>query len=58
MDLDRLINGAPWTFNNHLLVFHQLEAGEDPVEVPLVSLTFLVQVHELPMGLFIESIAK
>ncbi|MBA0854162.1 hypothetical protein Goshw_026805 [Gossypium schwendimanii] len=27
--MKRLLNGAPWTFNNHLLVIHRLEDGED-----------------------------
>ncbi|MBA0829727.1 hypothetical protein Goarm_014310 [Gossypium armourianum] len=22
MDLKRVINGSPWTFNNHMLLFH------------------------------------
>ncbi|MBA0736593.1 hypothetical protein Gogos_010129, partial [Gossypium gossypioides] len=28
MDLDRVLNGALWTFNNHLLVFHLLGMGK------------------------------
>ncbi|KAH1106687.1 hypothetical protein J1N35_010455 [Gossypium stocksii] len=32
MDLERVINGAPWTFNNHLMVFYRLEKGEDTVK--------------------------
>ncbi|MFQ6634064.1 hypothetical protein Gotur_010379 [Gossypium turneri] len=36
IDLERVINGAHWTFNNHLLVFHRLEMGEDSVKVPLL----------------------
>ncbi|MBA0742132.1 hypothetical protein Gogos_015231 [Gossypium gossypioides] len=27
-----VINGVPWTFNNHLLVFHRLVMGEDPLK--------------------------
>ncbi|MBA0843186.1 hypothetical protein Goarm_000397 [Gossypium armourianum] len=49
---------ALWTFNNHLLVFHRLKDGEDPMKVLLVLSTLWVQVHELPLGLFSESIAK
>lgn len=29
MDMNRVIIGAHWTFNNHLLIFHKLLAGED-----------------------------
>ncbi|MBA0607447.1 hypothetical protein Godav_019745, partial [Gossypium davidsonii] len=31
MDIDRVINGNPWTFNKHLLLIHQLENDEDPM---------------------------
>ncbi|MBA0576367.1 hypothetical protein Golob_027786, partial [Gossypium lobatum] len=33
VDIDKVIKGAPWTFNNHLLVFHRLLEDEDPMEV-------------------------
>ncbi|MBA0873280.1 hypothetical protein Goshw_000247 [Gossypium schwendimanii] len=58
MDTDRVTKGTPWTFNNHLLIFHRLENGEDPMQVPLVSMTFWVQVHELPPCFFLEVVAK
>ncbi|MBA0584191.1 hypothetical protein Gorai_015016 [Gossypium raimondii] len=58
MDLERVINGAHWTFNNHLMVFHRLEKGEDPVNVPLLFVNFWVQVHDLPKGLFSKTIAR
>ncbi|MBA0814764.1 hypothetical protein Gohar_020571 [Gossypium harknessii] len=32
MDLDRVVNGALWIFNNHLLVFRKLHVGEDQVK--------------------------
>ncbi|MBA0825107.1 hypothetical protein Goarm_021719, partial [Gossypium armourianum] len=35
LGIDRVINGAPWTFNNHLLLFHQLGENENPLEVSL-----------------------
>ncbi|KAH1121889.1 hypothetical protein J1N35_005049 [Gossypium stocksii] len=31
--IDQVLNGAPWTFNNHLLVIHHLEDGEDPMKL-------------------------
>ncbi|MBA0771722.1 hypothetical protein Gotri_007203 [Gossypium trilobum] len=36
VDIDRVVKGASWTFNNHLLVFHQLENNEDPMQIPLI----------------------
>lgn len=41
IDIMRVINGAPWTFNNHLLVFHRLTKNEDSVAVPLIYTLFL-----------------
>ncbi|MBA0780576.1 hypothetical protein Gotri_004663, partial [Gossypium trilobum] len=35
LDLDWVINGAPWTFNNHLLVFNQLKEDDGPLRVAL-----------------------
>ncbi|MBA0810771.1 hypothetical protein Gohar_002730 [Gossypium harknessii] len=58
MDLERIINGAPWTFKNHLLVFHRLEVGEDLVNVPLTLVNFWVQVRKLLMGVFSVMIGR
>ncbi|MBA0651276.1 hypothetical protein Goklo_018619, partial [Gossypium klotzschianum] len=54
VDLDRFLEGSPWTFNNHLLLFHKLR--EDPIVVPLFWSNFLVQVHGLPTGLMSANI--
>ncbi|MBA0872648.1 hypothetical protein Goshw_017814 [Gossypium schwendimanii] len=32
MDLDRVLKGSPWTFNNHLLMLHRLEKEEAPLK--------------------------
>ncbi|KAK5818786.1 hypothetical protein PVK06_023731 [Gossypium arboreum] len=32
VDNDQVVNGAPWMFNNHLLVFQNMERSEDPIE--------------------------
>ncbi|MBA0772980.1 hypothetical protein Gotri_008286, partial [Gossypium trilobum] len=47
VDIDRVIKGAPWTFNNHLLVFRRLLEDKDPIEVPLTYSFFWVQIHDL-----------
>ena len=48
------MDGGLWTFNNHLLILHELKAGEDPVDVPLFFSPFWLQVHDLPSCLFSE----
>ncbi|MBA0671054.1 hypothetical protein Goklo_025525 [Gossypium klotzschianum] len=42
VDMERVIKWSPWTFNNHLLVLHKLQWGEDPVRIPLISSPFWV----------------
>ncbi|MBA0634772.1 hypothetical protein Godav_028817 [Gossypium davidsonii] len=58
IDFDRVVNGTPWTFNNHLLVFNHLKHGEDPLEVDLLFTEFWIQIHNLPPGMFTSIIAK
>lgn len=52
IDMDRVLNGSPWTFNNHLLVLRRLKLGEDPLKVPLEHVMFWVQIHDIPLGFF------
>lgn len=39
-DMDCVIKGGPWSFDNALLVFNVIKQGEDPVKVPLVEVDF------------------
>ncbi|MBA0833643.1 hypothetical protein Goarm_006073, partial [Gossypium armourianum] len=48
VDIDRVVKGASWTFNNYLLVFDQLENNEDPMQIPMIFSWFWVQIHDLP----------
>lgn len=58
MVLERVIAGAPWTFNGQLMVFHQLDRGEDPLKVPLTQDNFWVQIHEVSIGFFSGSFVR
>lgn len=57
MDMERVLKGLYWTFNNHLLILNNLKRGEDPLKIPLVHVPFWVQIHEVPLGLFSRSLA-
>ncbi|MFQ6641486.1 hypothetical protein Gotur_015953 [Gossypium turneri] len=57
MDMNRVLKGSPWTFNNHLLVLYKLELGEDPLQIPLVLTPFWVQIYNIPTGLFSDILA-
>ncbi|MBA0721709.1 hypothetical protein Golax_009223, partial [Gossypium laxum] len=58
IDMDKVVKGSPRTFNNPLLMLHCLTKGEDSLKVPLINANFLVQIHEIPTGFFIESLAR
>ncbi|KAK5811963.1 hypothetical protein PVK06_027355 [Gossypium arboreum] len=58
IDINRVIDGNPWTFNKHILVLHRLKSGEDPLRVPLYSVNYWVQIHDLTMILMSESMAR
>ncbi|KAG8501723.1 hypothetical protein CXB51_003900 [Gossypium anomalum] len=38
MDIERVLKGSPWTFNNHLLVLHNLKRGKIHKQFPWFSL--------------------
>ncbi|MBA0797377.1 hypothetical protein Gohar_008086 [Gossypium harknessii] len=52
MDMDQVLRWAPWAFNNHLLMIHRLEYGDDSMNVPLIYEIFWVQGHDIPPGFF------
>ncbi|MBA0755563.1 hypothetical protein Gogos_020255 [Gossypium gossypioides] len=57
MDMERVLKGLPWTFNNHLLILSKLKRGEGPLKIPLVYVPFWEQIYDVPIGLFSESLA-
>ncbi|KAK2408369.1 hypothetical protein QL285_043886 [Trifolium repens] len=55
-DMERIYQGGPWLFENHMLVLRKLEFGEEPTTVALDSVDVWVQVHQLPFGFMNEQI--
>ncbi|MBA0627032.1 hypothetical protein Godav_004586 [Gossypium davidsonii] len=58
MDMERVLKGLLWTFNNHLLILSKLKRGEDLLKIHLVYVPFWVQIHDVPISLFSENLAK
>lgn len=58
MDMERVLKGLPGMFNNHLLILSKLKRGEDPLKIPLVYVPFWLQIHNVPISLFSENLAK
>ncbi|KAJ8761865.1 hypothetical protein K2173_005576 [Erythroxylum novogranatense] len=55
VDVQRLLAGGPYNFNNHLLVLHRVGENEDPLQVPLLNYDIWVQVHNLQTGMMSEA---
>lgn len=47
-----------WTSNRHLLIFHRLNIGEDPKQIPLFYSYFRIQVHNLQFEVISEGLAR
>ena len=58
IDLHKLIEGAPWTFDSHLLLVHRLKLGEVPYLIQLFNADIWVQVYGLPIGIMLTTINK
>ncbi|PPS01252.1 hypothetical protein GOBAR_AA19412 [Gossypium barbadense] len=57
IDIKRVLRGTLWFFNRHLVLLHRLEKGEQPLQVPLISTKFWVQIHNLLGGFKSEGMA-
>lgn len=47
-DLQWVLNGGPWSFDNIMLVLNMIPPGESPVRVPLFFLNIWIQIYDLP----------
>ncbi|XP_074327332.1 uncharacterized protein LOC141665252 [Apium graveolens] len=57
-DLQWVLNGGPWSFDNAILVVDVIPSGEEPLKVPLWHLNFWIQIHDLPTGFMFEAVGK
>ncbi|XP_074346275.1 uncharacterized protein LOC141685050 [Apium graveolens] len=58
LDLQKVLDGGPWTFEQNLLVYHWLKDSEVPRSVPLHTIDIWVQVYDLPTCLISENVFK
>lgn len=58
LDMEKVLEGGPWTFEQSLLLVHKLESTEDPHLVPLHTMDIWVHVYDLPQGMIRESIMQ
>lgn len=55
MDMMRVYEGGPWSFDNYMLCLGQVQPGDIMEEIPLFHLPMWVQIHDLPVG-FMSSV--
>ncbi|MBA0551913.1 hypothetical protein Golob_022769, partial [Gossypium lobatum] len=46
------------TFNSNLILVHHLGKGEDLLKVPLIFVKFWVQIHDVPLGYFSDTLTR
>lgn len=58
MDVQKVIEGGPWSFEQAMLVFHQVAPGEDPLLAKLQEVDIWVQIYDIPHGFLSENILR
>ncbi|XVF50764.1 hypothetical protein PTKIN_Ptkin04bG0129700 [Pterospermum kingtungense] len=50
-DKERVLEGAPWSFDKQMLLFHEFRGELRPEEYTFKTATFSLRVYELPHGM-------
>lgn len=58
MDLRKVLDGGPWSFEQNMLVYKQMAESEDPHLVNLNDIDIWIQVYDIPKGFISENILK
>lgn len=58
IDVKRVVESGPWTFDQHILLIKRLEENEQPQNIPLFFTSFWIQVYNPPIGFMSEKILK
>lgn len=58
VDVKRILEDGPWSFEQCLLVLEKLKPNVSPYNVPLKSAEFWVQAHNLPVNFFTHKVAE
>lgn len=58
LDLQKVIEGGPWTFEQSLLLYQVLGDNENPHTVSLNTMDIWMQIYDLPKGLVSEKLLQ
>jgi hypothetical protein len=56
LDMEAVLNGGPWSFDNNMLILEQVQLGMQIDQIPLNHVNMWVQIHDLPTGLMKEKV--
>jgi hypothetical protein len=56
LDMEAVLNGGPWSFDNNTLILERVQLGVQIEHIPLHFVNMRAQVHDLPTGLMKESV--
>lgn len=58
LDLEKIIEGGPWSFEQAMLLLHEVKNVEDPATIALQEFQIWVQIHNIPRGCISENIVR
>lgn len=58
IDMEKVLGGGPWTFDNHILVLGRMRMGVPLQEIVLNHVDFWIQIHNLPIGFMSEFVGR
>lgn len=57
-DMNWVLKGGPWSFDNAMLILAEVPKGEEPLNVSLWNINMWIQIYELPTGFMSESVGQ
>ncbi|GAU10377.1 hypothetical protein TSUD_382990 [Trifolium subterraneum] len=58
LDVEEVLKAGPWTFDNFTLIIDRLKIGAPLQDIPLFHVNFWVQIHDVPIGMMLETVGK
>lgn len=57
-DMQWVLKGGPWSFDNAMIVMAEVPKGEEPIKVPLWHVNMWLQIFEFPSGFMSEAVGR
>ncbi|GAU51605.1 hypothetical protein TSUD_414370 [Trifolium subterraneum] len=58
LDVEEVLKGGPWTFDSITLIIDRLKIRVSLPDIPLFHVNFWVQIHDVPIGMMLETVGK